>query len=80
MIKSLEILYKENRAGKIMPKQWQQVIKKSVVTKGNSEELSQNQRGLFLVNIVSKIYEKIKKQNETIHNKSKQQVKTRDQQ
>ena len=32
--------------------------------------LSKNRRGLFLVNIVSKVYEKVKKtQNETKHNK-----------
>ena len=36
----------------------------------NRKELSKNQRGLFLVNIVSKVYEKVKKtQNETKHNK-----------
>ena len=36
----------------------------------NRKELSKSQRGLFLVNIVSKVYEKVKKtQNETKHNK-----------
>ena len=38
--------------------------------KGSGEVLSKNQRGLFLVNIVSEVYEKVKKtQNETKHNK-----------
>ena len=36
----------------------------------NRKELSKNQRGLFLVNIGSKVCEKVKKtQNETKHNK-----------
>ena len=48
----------QNRAGKIIRKQWQQVIIKSADKKGSGEELSKNKRGLFLVNIVSKAYEK----------------------
>ena len=71
MKKSLEILYNRIEQEGIIPKQWQQVITKSVDKKGNGEELSKSQRGLFLVNIVSKVYEKIKKktQNGIIHNK-----------
>ena len=61
MKKSLEILYNRIEQEGIIPKQWQQVITKSVDKKGNGEELSKSQRGLFLVNIVSKVYEKIKK-------------------
>ena len=60
MIKSLEILYIRIEQKKIIPKQWQQLIIKSIDMKENCEELSINQRGLFLVNIVSKLYEKIK--------------------
>ena len=42
---------------------------KSVDKKGSGEELSKNQRGLILENIVPKVYEKIKKtQNKTKHN------------
>ena len=70
MIKSLEILYNRIEQEKIIPKQWLQLIIKSVDKKGSGEELSKNQRGLFLVNIVPKVYEKVKKtQNETKHNK-----------
>ena len=60
LIKSLEILH--NRVGqkKIIPKQWQKIIKKSINKKRNVEELCINQRDLFLVNIVIKVYEKIK--------------------
>ena len=70
MIKSLEILYNRIEQEKIIPKQWLQLMIKSVDKKGNGEELSKNQRGLFLVNIVPKVYQKVKKtQNETKHNK-----------
>ena len=70
MIKSREVLYNRIEQEKIIPRQLQQVIIKSVHKKGSSEELSKHQRGLFLVNIVSKVYEKVKKtQNETKHNK-----------
>ena len=61
MIKSLEILYNRIEQERIIPKQWEQFIIKSVDKKRNGEELSKSQRGLFLVNIVSKLYEKIKK-------------------
>ena len=61
MIRSLEILYNRIEKEKIISKQWQQVIIKSVDKKGSGDELSKNQRGLILVNIVSKVYEKIKK-------------------
>ena len=70
MIKSLEILYNRIEQQKILSKQWQQAIIKAVYKKGSGEEQSKNQRGLFLVNIVSKVYEKMKKtQNETKHHK-----------
>ena len=64
MIKILEILYNRIQQEKIRPKQWQQVIKKPVNKKGSDEELRKNQRGLFVVNIVSKVYEKVKKNTE----------------
>ena len=69
MIKSLEILYNIIEQERTIPKQWQQVTIKSVDKKGNGEELSKSQRGLFLVNIMSKVYEKIKKKNEIIQNR-----------
>ena len=64
MIKSREVLYNRIEQEKIIPRQLQQVIIKSVHKKGSSEELSKHQRGLFLVNIVSKVYEKVKKNTE----------------
>ena len=65
MIKSLEILYNRIEQEKIIPKQWKQVIIKSVDKKGSSEELSKSERGLFLVNIVSKAYGKKKQKKNT---------------
>ena len=64
MIKSLEILYNRIEQEKIIPKQWKRFIIKSVDKKGSGEKLSKNQRGLFLVNIMPKMYEKIKKNTE----------------
>ena len=61
MIKSREVLYNRIEQEKIIPRQLQKVIIKSVHKKGSGEELSKNQRGLFLVNTVSKVYEKVKK-------------------
>ena len=60
MIKSPEVLYNRTEQERIIPKQWPQEIK-SVDKKGNDEELSKSQRGLFLVNIASKVYEKTNK-------------------
>ena len=51
-IKILQILYNRIEQEKITPKQWQQVITKSVDKKESGEELSKNQRRLFLVSIV----------------------------
>ena len=64
IIKSLEILYNRIEQEKIIPKQWKRFIIKSVDKKGSGEKLSKNQRGLFLVNIMPKMYEKIKKNTE----------------
>ena len=69
MIKSREVLHNRIEQEKIIPRQWQQVIIKWVHKKGSGEELSKNQRGLFLVNTVSKVYEKVKKKQNKKHNK-----------
>ena len=51
-----------------IPKQWQLTTIKSVRKKGNQDKLSESQRGLFMVNIVSKVYQRVKKtQNEKLH-------------
>ena len=67
MIKSLEILNNRIEQEKIIPKQWQLVIIKSVDEKGSDEVLSKNQKELFLVNIVSKVNEKnLKRHNKML--------------
>ena len=86
MIKSVEIICNRIEQEKIIRKQWQQVIIKSADKKGIGEELNKNKRGLFLVNIVSQAYEKVKKKkdrmklNTTKCQICKQQAKKRDQQ
>ena len=53
----------------IIPHQWNQLFIRSLHKKGVKEDLN-NQRGTFLTNIVSKVYEKIKLlQNEANLNK-----------
>ena len=67
MIKSLEILNNRIEQEKIIPKQWQLVIIKSVDEKGSDEVLSKNHKELFLVNIVSKVNEKnLKRHNKML--------------
>ena len=48
-------------------------VRKSVRKKENQRKLSESQRGLFMVNVVSKDYEKVKNtQNEKVHKNMKQ--------
>ena len=76
------MLYNRIEQERTIPKQWQQVITKSVDKKGNGEKLSKSQGSLFLVNVVSKVYEKKHKMKlyTTKCQKCKQQVKNRDRQ
>ena len=54
--------------------QWNQIIIRSIHKKGPKEDLA-NQRGIFLINIVSKVYEKVKllQNEENICNMSRMQ-------
>ena len=68
MAKSLAVLFNITEEEGEIPKQWQLTTMRSVRKKGNQHKLSVIQRGLFMVNIVSKVYERVKKsQNEKIH-------------
>ena len=59
--KSLAVLFNRIEEGEI-PKQWQQKTVKSVRKKENQGKLNESrQRGLFIVNAVSKDYERVKK-------------------
>ena len=62
-----------DRKQSTIPIQWNQIIIRSIHKKGPKEDLA-NQRGIFLTNIVSKVYEKVKLlQNEDICNMSRMQ-------
>ena len=51
-----------------MPNHWHLTTLKSVTEKWNQDKLGESQRGLFIMNVVSKVYERVKKtQNEKIH-------------
>ena len=57
MIKRLYILFNRIKTENQMPKQWQLTTVKSIHKGGIKENIQENQRGIFLVNTVSKIYE-----------------------
>ena len=67
MAKCSAVLFNRIEEGEI-PKQWQLTTIKSVRKKWNQDKLSESQRGSFMVNVVSKVYERANKtQNEKIH-------------
>ena len=57
MAKRLAVLLNRIEEEGGMPKQWQLTTTKSVRKKGNQGKLSESQRGLFMVHVVSKVYE-----------------------
>ena len=68
MAKSLAVLFNRIEEEGEIPKQWQLTTIKSSKKKGNQDKLSDSHRGLFMMNVVSKVYERVKKtQNEKIH-------------
>ena len=82
MGKSLTELYNRIEEEKCGQKEWGHITIKSVCKNGK-EKINENQRGLFLMNIVAKAYEKVKKGRikkfiVTCH-KCKQQVKSKGQ-
>ena len=65
MVKSLYIFFNRIKTENQIPKQWQLTTMKSIHKGGVKENIQQSQRGIFLVNTVSKIYESaLKIQNE----------------
>ena len=65
MVKSLAVLYNRMEMEKKVPAQWRKTKIKSTYKGGNREKLQESQRGIFLINIISKVYERVKKiQNE----------------
>ena len=76
MVKSLCILFNRIKTGNQIPKQWQLTTVKSIYKGGVEENIQENQREIFLVNAVSKIYESaLKIQNEN-KNKNVSQIQT----
>ena len=70
--KSLAVLFNKIEEGEI-PKQQQLKTIKSVRKKENQGKLSESQRRLFIVNLISRDYERVKKtQNEKVHKNMKQ--------
>ena len=59
MAKSLCILFNRIKTKNQIPKQWQLATVKSVHKCGVKENIEQNQREIFLVNTISKIYETV---------------------
>ena len=65
MVQSLATLFKRVEEGNKIPIQWKRKKIKSVYKRGNKERIQESQREIFLINIVYKIYERVKKlQNE----------------
>ena len=73
MVKSLYILFNRIKTENQIPKQWQLTTVKSIHKGGVKENIQENQRGIFLVNTVSKIYEsELKIQNENKYENTSQ--------
>ena len=65
MVQSLAILFNRVEEENKIPIQWRETKIKSVYKGGNKERIQESQRGIFLMNIVCKVYERVKKlQNE----------------
>ena len=76
MVKSLYILFNRIKTENQIPKQRQLTTVKSMHKGGVKENIQENERGIFLVNTVSKIHESaLKKQNEN-KNENMSQMQT----
>ena len=60
IIKSLNILFNRIERKQRTLIQWRQTTIKSIYKDGNKTNISESQRGIFLVNIISKVYELVK--------------------
>ena len=56
MVKGLYILFNRIKTENLIPKQWQLVTVKSIYKGRVKENIQENQRGILLVNTVSKIH------------------------
>ena len=70
IVKSLSILFNRVEREQRTLTQWRQTTIKSIYKGGNKANISESQRGLFLVNIISKVYKLVKiTQNEKNNSK-----------
>ena len=60
IVKSLSILFNRIEREQRTLMQWRQTTFKSIYEGGNKANISESQRGIFLVNIISKVYELVK--------------------
>ena len=76
IVKSLSILFNRIEREQRTLMQWRQTTIKSVYKGGNKANISESQRGIFLVNIISKVYElvKITQNDKNNRNMSEMQV------
>ena len=69
-IKSLSILFNGKEREQRTLIQWRQTTIKTIFKGGNKANISESQRGIFLVNIISKVYELVEiTQNEKNNSK-----------
>ena len=65
MVRSLHLIFTEMETKKIVPMDWNFMMIKSVHKKGPMQDMNKK-RGLFLTNVLSKVYEKVlKKRNKS---------------
>ena len=60
IVRSLSILFNRIEREQRTLIQWRQTTIKSIYKGGNKANISESQRGIFLVNIISKVYELVK--------------------
>ena len=60
IVKSLRILFNRIEREQRTLMQWRQTTIKSIYKGGNKANISESQRGIFLVNMISKVYELVK--------------------
>ena len=69
MLTSLTNMFQMIEIKKVIPKQWEEVVIQSIEKKKRGSKLEDTERGIFLTNTISKIYESVKKiQNENVIN------------
>ena len=60
IINSLKIILNEIEQQHVIPREWQELIVKSIYKNKGKRNDMENRRGLFISSIISKLYEKIK--------------------